>query len=298
MRLFHIALLFAVALSLSSLAHAQAPPATDPHALARQVVDLVAEPLKNGQMLAMMRTTIQGMNLGSADPDHAAAAERWMQDVFSSGEFEDAFTKIYEETYTVDELKAMLAFYSSPTGRSVVAKSPEITQKTIQQLFAVVNRHIPELKQVLGAPTATPSAGSSVSVAVPASAPATSDDNPPIAHFEVGNVARIPPAPRHLDDMLALVRDGSVLVLTYKQANFDALTPAELNAMQVCVVAQNATAANLADRLLILTKHRVRFTPREARERLTVRETHTTVADLPALLAPYGEVTLAEGTAE
>jgi hypothetical protein len=39
-------------------------------------------------------------------------------------------TKIYEESYTVDELKVITEFFSSPIGKSFIAKSPEVTEKT------------------------------------------------------------------------------------------------------------------------------------------------------------------------
>jgi hypothetical protein len=39
-------------------------------------------------------------------------------------------TKIYEESYTVNELKAITEFFSSPIGKSFVAKAPEVNEKT------------------------------------------------------------------------------------------------------------------------------------------------------------------------
>ncbi|WP_158271576.1 DUF2059 domain-containing protein [Pseudomonas sp. HMWF032] len=39
-------------------------------------------------------------------------------------------TKVYEESYTVDELKAINKFFSSPIGKSFIAKAPEVNEKT------------------------------------------------------------------------------------------------------------------------------------------------------------------------
>jgi hypothetical protein len=124
-----------------------------------------------------------------------------------------------------------------------------------------------------------------------AAAPAA-DDNPLVVRYEVANVAmaQIPPAPRHLDDMLALVRDGSVMVMLYQHHQFAKLTMDELNDVQLCMVAQKARARSLADRLLIITDHRVQLTPRDPREIVSIDERHARVADLPALLAAYGDV--------
>ena len=106
--------------------------------------------------------------------------------------------------------------------------------------------------------------------AVAAEEPA--DDNPVIARFEVTNVdfSRMPAAPRHLNDMLALAHDGSVMVMLFRRTNFEVLTLNDLNRMQLSVVAQAATARSLADRLLILTDHRVQFTPQNPRDRKSV----------------------------
>jgi hypothetical protein len=127
-------------------------------------------------------------------------------------------------------------------------------------------------------------------VAVAAEEPA--DDNPVIARFEVTNIdfARMPAAPRHLNDMLALAHDGSVMVMLFRRTNFEVLTVSNLNSMPLSVVAQAATARSLADRLLILTDHRVQFTPQNPRELVSLRESRTTVAELAALLAAYGDV--------
>lgn len=118
------------------------------------------------------------------------------------------------------------------------------------------------------------------------------DDSPVIFRFEVSNVemARIPPAPRHLDAMLALLHDGSVMVMLYQRYDFSALRLSELYDVKLCVAAQRARAQSLADRLWIITGHRVTFTPSDPRQVLSIDERHATVSSLTELLAPYGDV--------
>jgi hypothetical protein len=118
------------------------------------------------------------------------------------------------------------------------------------------------------------------------------DDNPVIFRYEVGNVdmTRIPPAPRHLNAMLALLRDGSVMVMLYQRHDFSALTLNELYDVQLCLAAQKARAQNLADRLWIITGHRVQFTPRDPKQLLSIAEKHATVSSLSELLEAYGEL--------
>jgi len=38
--------------------------------------------------------------------------------------------KVYMETYTKEDIKAMLAFYESPVGKKITAKSSELAEKS------------------------------------------------------------------------------------------------------------------------------------------------------------------------
>lgn len=42
----------------------------------------------------------------------------------------DKLVKVYTETYTKEDIKAMLAFYETPVGKKTTAKSDEITEKS------------------------------------------------------------------------------------------------------------------------------------------------------------------------
>lgn len=57
------------------------------------------------------------------------------------------FISVYAETYTEDELQAMLAFYKSPIGQSVIDKMPKATQ----QSMVIVQKRIPEMQKKLKA---------------------------------------------------------------------------------------------------------------------------------------------------
>ncbi|HLX09422.1 MAG TPA: hypothetical protein VKY89_16335 [Thermoanaerobaculia bacterium] len=118
------------------------------------------------------------------------------------------------------------------------------------------------------------------------------DDDPIVRRFDVGGVdmARIPPAPRHLNAMLALLREGSVMVMLYQRYDFSALRMNELYDVELCVAARNARAVSLADRIWIITAHRVQFTPRNPQMRMSITEPHATVSKLSELLADYGDV--------
>ncbi len=51
-----------------------------------------------------------------------------IQSSFSWSVFEPEYAKIYLRTYSDEELSGMLAFYDSPVGRSVLAKTPQVLQ--------------------------------------------------------------------------------------------------------------------------------------------------------------------------
>ncbi|RTY92521.1 DUF2059 domain-containing protein [Flavobacterium sp. GT3R68] len=42
----------------------------------------------------------------------------------------DKITKVYMDTYTKEDVKAMLAFYESPVGKKMTAKSGELAEKS------------------------------------------------------------------------------------------------------------------------------------------------------------------------
>ncbi len=49
---------------------------------------------------------------------------------FSWESLEPEYAKIYEDAYTNQELDGMLAFYNSPVGKAVLAKTPEILRES------------------------------------------------------------------------------------------------------------------------------------------------------------------------
>ncbi len=70
-----------------------------------------------------------------ADPKQKAEYDAFMtrlatviQSSFSWSAFEPEYAKIYLRTYSDEELSGMLAFYDSPVGRSVLAKTPQVLQ--------------------------------------------------------------------------------------------------------------------------------------------------------------------------
>ncbi|MDQ2835101.1 MAG: DUF2059 domain-containing protein [Acidobacteriota bacterium] len=62
---------------------------------------------------------------------------------------EPQYEQVYAQTYTEEEMDAMLAFYKSPLGSSIVAKMPEATAKTNQVVQAKMVTIPPEVVQLM-----------------------------------------------------------------------------------------------------------------------------------------------------
>ncbi|MCE0559424.1 DUF2059 domain-containing protein [Motilimonas sp. E26] len=57
----------------------------------------------------------------------------------------DPMTKIYMESYTTEELQALVDFFGSPIGQSFIKKSPEVNQKSV----AVMSENIQKAMSIL-----------------------------------------------------------------------------------------------------------------------------------------------------
>jgi len=55
--------------------------------------------------------------------------------------------QVYSDTYTDQELDGILAFYHSPAGQALVAKSPQLMNKTMQLVQSQVSTVQPQLQQ-------------------------------------------------------------------------------------------------------------------------------------------------------
>jgi uncharacterized protein len=62
---------------------------------------------------------------------------------------EPDFINLYASTYTEDELDGILAFYKSPTGQKMIAKTPELTAKSTELTQQKMREVQPELNQMV-----------------------------------------------------------------------------------------------------------------------------------------------------
>lgn len=130
-------------LLLSVCFSSQAAPPTD-QAIEQMMNVMQVEKMLN-QMLAQMDTGMRtGMEQGlqqslhgspPTPPQEAKIAEieakfvATMKDELSYAKLKDIYLQVYRETFTADEVNAIIAFYGTPAGKAVVEKVPIAMQK-------------------------------------------------------------------------------------------------------------------------------------------------------------------------
>ena len=55
---------------------------------------------------------------------------------------------IYSETFTEQELKSVIKFYQSPTGKKIVSKTPELMKRSMEMTQKRVMDIIPKLEKI------------------------------------------------------------------------------------------------------------------------------------------------------
>jgi uncharacterized protein len=119
------------ALALSSISHAQdQTPAPIPDAKRQEIEKMLkltgTEKLMN-QMLTQMIAAMKAQSPGVPD-------EFWakFQQKMDMRELIDKLIPVYDKYYTIADLKAINAFYESPTGQKVLVSLPQIMQESMK----------------------------------------------------------------------------------------------------------------------------------------------------------------------
>ena len=131
MKSFAIALGLAAALITATAA--DAAPTDKQLALAKRYVE-ASHMVDNVQT---MMKQLRPMLMSQAEAQLDASEKKVLGDAFDAAyghflkSYLDKVTPILAETYSEDELTQIVAFYESPTGQSMLAKSPELQKKLV-----------------------------------------------------------------------------------------------------------------------------------------------------------------------
>jgi hypothetical protein len=97
--------------------------------------------------LDMMAKRLKGKQLQDAEKLNKSMMELITRE-FSWEKLKDPFISIYAESFTAEELDAMIKFYESPIGKKLLEKQPEMAQKTMQLMQKIMMKLMPEMEKM------------------------------------------------------------------------------------------------------------------------------------------------------
>ena len=65
-------------------------------------------------------------------------------------------TQTYKQAFTEPELREIIAFYTTPTGRKLATRLPEMMQRAAAAGGRLANAHLPDLQKMISPPPSTP----------------------------------------------------------------------------------------------------------------------------------------------
>lgn len=104
-------------------------------------------------MDSMMRQQFLEMDL---PPEENATVEQiqkemmdWFSEYMAWENMQQLYIEIYIEVFTEEEIKELVAFYKSPLGQKLLAKMPELMEKSMTKTQAVLQKKMPEFQERL-----------------------------------------------------------------------------------------------------------------------------------------------------
>ena len=122
-------------------------------AQARKLVDSVMTQMDNLMQQSIAQAT-QGQKIPpkvekEIDKQRAEMTAT-MKDLLDWKKLEPLYVRVYQKTFSQQEVDGMLAFYKTPPGQAVIAKMPAVMQQTIeemQQMMGPVIQRIQKMQQ-------------------------------------------------------------------------------------------------------------------------------------------------------
>jgi hypothetical protein len=146
-----------IILLLSSTA-AMAAPASE-HSIRQLLAVTQAQRLVDGmlkQIDAMMNNTVrQALKGKNPTPDEQKAIDNMknkmtalFREELAWEKLEPLYIRLYEETFTEEEVAGMLSFYKTPAGQAVIYKMPALMQKTLLEIQTMLSRDRPRINEI------------------------------------------------------------------------------------------------------------------------------------------------------
>ncbi|MEO7598850.1 MAG: DUF2059 domain-containing protein [Opitutus sp.] len=148
--------LFLALLAFASGAFAEETPAK--LALAREVISaLQADKMIDGMMGQLKQMAAQTSNVPTtATPEQRAKAEKLQTEIMelsmnSAKKLIGQMDQLYAEIYSETDLKAMKGFFTSPEGRSMISKQPQLMQRMMPMMQQMQQELQPQIQSLVAA---------------------------------------------------------------------------------------------------------------------------------------------------
>ena len=106
----------------------------------------------DGMFDSMVKKQLEGQDVTpeqrQAIEARRKAASDMVKELLSWDSMESLYLKVYEDTFTQEEIDGMAAFYSSPAGRAVIAKMPLAAKNSLSEMQQRMQQMIPKLQQM------------------------------------------------------------------------------------------------------------------------------------------------------
>jgi hypothetical protein len=133
-----------------------AKPADAKTALAMQVIEItnfdrLVESMRSQVAASIEQSAGAANQCAAAQPEFDAFAKALsdkLTETLMSSDFKVDVAAIYAETFDESELRDIIAFYKSPLGKKLLARMPELTQKSMQISQDRIRAIMPDLQKI------------------------------------------------------------------------------------------------------------------------------------------------------
>lgn len=109
------------------------------------------------QTMSLMQTMLAQVDLSEEEKQQAREAVSHiipkivakMKNNMSWGKLEPEFTRLYQETFTEEEIRGIIEFYESPAGEAMLIKMPLLLQNAMAMTQKLMNPFIQEITEII-----------------------------------------------------------------------------------------------------------------------------------------------------
>jgi hypothetical protein len=120
-------------------------------AQSRKLVDSVMKQMDN-----LMLQTIQQATRGQQIPPkvqkeidrNQAEVTAFLKDLLDWKKLEPMYIRVYQKTFSQQEVDGMIAFYKTPSGQAVIGKMPTVMQNTMEEMQAMMGPVMQKLQKM------------------------------------------------------------------------------------------------------------------------------------------------------